>query len=322
MNKLKEKSGEPLLRFRLREVLIMTDVYTLVMLAIYTILAVYFWRDIPRSDNLILINTVLAVGIISVATISERYSGAGRLFRLVRRIYLIPVMFLIYSQSQYYIREINPHLYDKILIEWDKAIFGANPTEWLAQFSHPALTEYLQFTYLLFFILPIMHGVELHLRSRDDKFHEFTRQIMFAFYLSYLMYFIMPAIGPRFFLHDFSAINENLPGLWLTEYFRDFINLGGGIPLDSQNPVAAVNRDCMPSGHTMITLINIILAFRYRSKLRWWFLVLGGSLIFSTVYLWYHYSVDIIAGVIFAMISLWVEPRIRMAFLKMGLKNA
>lgn len=66
----------------------------------------------------------------------------------------------------------------------------------------------------------------------------------------------------------------------------------------------------MPSGHTMMTLMNMILAFRFRSKLRWVFLIMGCSLIFSTVYLRYHYVVDVIAGIILAFLALGLESKV------------
>jgi membrane-associated phospholipid phosphatase len=76
------------------------------------------------------------------------------------------------------------------------------------------------------------------------------------------------------------------------------------------DPALQMHRNCMPSGHTMMTLMNMILAFRYRSKLRWVFLVMGLSLIFATVYLRYHYVVDVLAGIILAFVALGLESLI------------
>ena len=120
----------------------------------------------------------------------------------------------------------------------------------------------------------------------------------------------MPAIGPRFTLHEFGTLNSELPGLWLTDFFRELVNLGGGVSSDTPNPAEIVNRDCMPSGHTMMTLISIICAFKLKSCYKWLILVIGISLIFSTVYLRYHYVVDVIAGIGFAIITMWIEPKI------------
>ncbi len=314
-------SNEPLIRFNLKEVLSMTDVYTLIILGIYTILAIIFYPSINNASFLILLNLTIAIGMVSISAISYKFNP-GRLFVLFRRIYIAPVIFLIYSQVQNYIQVVNPYDYDRILIQWDQWLFGVNPTEWINQFSHPMLTEYLQFSYMLFFFFPLTLGIELHMRKRDRYFKEFARMILFAFFLSYLLYFFMPAIGPRFTIHEFSSISLELPGLFLTETFRFLINAGGGIVPGEGNPAAMVNRDCMPSGHTMLTLINMSLAFKYRSRLRWVFLALGISLIIATVYLRYHYVIDLIAGAVFALIAFKTEPIIRKYFKSHGFQQA
>lgn len=118
----------------------------------------------------------------------------------------------------------------------------------------------------------------------------------------------MPAIGPRFVVYDFAALDKELPGVFLTHYLREAINFGGGVFDKTVNPALIVNRDCMPSGHTMITLATIFWAYRLNTKVRHIILIFGISLIFATIYLRYHYLVDIIAGIIFAALSLWLEP--------------
>ncbi len=170
-----------------------------------------------------------------------------------------------------------------------------------------------------YFFLPLIHAVELHLRRDDEKFRQFAEIIVFSFFASYVLYFLLPAIGPRFTLHDFNSLSSDLPGLWLTEFFRGIVNGGEGIPAGIANPALWVNRDCMPSGHTWMTLVNIILAFRFKSKWRWFFLIVGSSLIFATVYLRYHYVIDVLAGAAFALLSIKFEPKLSEAIKKRGL---
>ena len=153
-----------------------------------------------------------------------------------------------------------------------------------------------------------MQAIELWRTGELKKLDSFIRAMVFGFLVSYLAYFIMPAIGPRFTLHDFSKLNEELPGLALTPAIRAVIDVGGGVTRGAISPELLVNRDCMPSGHTMITLTNIILAFRFRSRMRWLFVVIGGSLIFSTVYLRYHYVIDLVVGAVLAVVVLALEP--------------
>jgi membrane-associated phospholipid phosphatase len=59
----------------------------------------------------------------------------------------------------------------------------------------------------------------------------------------------------------------------------------------------------------MMTLMNMIIAFKLRSSLRWIFFFMGISLIFATIYLRYHYVVDVLFGIVFAFLALWLEPK-------------
>jgi membrane-associated phospholipid phosphatase len=129
--------------------------------------------------------------------------------------------------------------------------------------------------------------------------------VIYGFYLSYLGYFLLPGIGPRFTLHDFNTMNQTLPGLYLTNFLREMTNVGEGIPAGTLNPAAIVQRDVFPSGHTMITLIVMYLSVKLKSRSRFFFIPVGSLLIFSTVYLWYHYVIDLIGGLIFMIFSLW-----------------
>lgn len=290
-------------------VLTISDAYTLVMLIIYSILCLFFWGKLETPALNLLSYLVVSAAVISFAIVSSKYKG-GKIFTLVRRLYIIPIVFFIYSNIHLYIPLINPHDYDKLLIQWDYSIFGVHPTEWLANYASPWLTEYLQFSYMMFYVIPFVIGVEFTLRTKDDRFFEFARIVIFGFFVSYLLYFFMPAIGPRFLLHDFANLNTELPGLFLTNWFRELVNAGGGVFPHTINPAEIVNRDCMPSGHTMMTFISMLLAFRFNSKFKWIILVVGLSLIFATVYLRYHYVVDVFAGIVFALLVLWIEPKV------------
>jgi len=129
--------------------------------------------------------------------------------------------------------------------------------------------------------------------------------IIYGFYLSYLGYFIWPGIGPRFTLHNFETINQDLPGLFLTNFLREIVNSGVSISAGTPNPAEVVQRDIFPSGHTMITLLVMYLSFRLKSRSRYFFVPIGTLLIFSTVYLWYHYVIDLIGGLLFMIFTLW-----------------
>jgi membrane-associated phospholipid phosphatase len=304
-------------KFRIHDILSIAEFYTIITLSVFVILSIVLFGSIQEAWKWIIYNFLVSGFIISVAVI-DKNTKFGKHFSLFRRLYIVFVVFFVYTQVQIYIRAMNPGLYDETLIKWDFAIFGTHPTRFFKQFYNPILTEYLQFAYFTFFFLPVSHGLELFFSKKEEEFNTLVAFIVFSFYFSYLMYFFMPAIGPRFTIHEFSAISREMPGIWLTDFFRSFIDTGGGIPLGIANPEIYTNRDCMPSGHTWITIVNIYLAYKFASKTRWIYYILGFSLIFSTIYLRYHYVVDIIAGIFFAILTIIIEPKIKNMFNKYG----
>lgn len=321
----KSKLKEILSDLKLKENLIIVDFYTISLLTIYTILAIIFFNQIPKGLNLILTNLFIIFSILTIVVLSGKLNGK-KWFLVFRRIYVIPLVLFLFDQVQNYIRVINPKDFDDLLIAWDLAIFGVNPTEWMYQFANPIITEILQISYFSYFIMPIVLGLELHFKN-DESFNKFAGYLLFSYYITYVLYLIFPAIGPRFVIHDFASINIELPGLFLTEYIRFVINSGENIPIDilkglsDLNPAFFVNRDCMPSGHTTVTTINMICAFKFKSRFRWIFLTFTILLLISTVYLRYHYVVDIFAGLFLVVLIMLFEPYIRLGLNKLGFQK-
>ena len=219
--------------------------------------------------------------------------------------YLVPVVLITFKELYFMIQPIRIYDHDNMFILIDRWIFGTDPTQFLRQISTPWLTEILQIIYGTFYILPILLGLFLLRKKRYVAMDFAVFIVVYGFYLSYLGYFIWPGIGPRFTLHNFNTINQDLPGLFLTNFLRELVNSGESIPAGTLNPAAVVQRDIFPSGHTMITLIVMYLSVRLKSRSKYFFVPVGTLLIFSTVYLWYHYVIDLIGGLLFMIFALW-----------------
>jgi membrane-associated phospholipid phosphatase len=226
-------------------------------------------------------------------------SGRSRVLRWVHDWAAFPLVIFTYKQVYFMIGPIHQGRdYDTLLMAIDHWMFRVNATEWLTSFANPFLTEVLQIAYSLFYVFFIAIGMELYWVRDFSRFRYFRFTVVYGFFISYICYFFLPAVGPRFTLHDFSRIDTDLPGMFLTPALRWFVNLFESIPSGASNAIAmaSAQRDVFPSGHTMLTIVAIILAFNYRLKVRFAVLSVGILLIFATVYLRYHYLVDVVAG--------------------------
>ena len=279
------------------------DVVVVIFYLILTTLHFIFHNRIETWGIWVVINFAIILLSFLLAYMESRQNNA--FWNALHYWYAVPITLLTFKQLYYMVKPIRVIDYDYIFIEVDRWIFGTDPTHLLYQISNPLLTELLQIIYGMFYLLPILLGLFLLRKKRFVAMDFAVFSIVYGFLLSYLGYFTLPGIGPRFTLHDFTTINEQLPGIFFTNFLRELVNVGESIPSGTPNPAEVVQRDIFPSGHTMITLIVIFLSVRLKSRSRYFFVPVGSLLIFSTVYLWYHYVIDLAGGLVLMMFSVW-----------------
>jgi membrane-associated phospholipid phosphatase len=270
-------------------------------------LCLVFMARVAHWPLLVTVDLSLMAAIVGLAIMAERKPRS--FWHHLHRWYCYPIVLLVFKQLYLMVRPIHPVDYDHVFIAVDRWMFGVDPTVWMFQFAHPVLTEVLQTAYFSYYLLFIIVGVQIYRRYPVREFDHAAFLVVYGFYLSYLGYFLMPAIGPRFTLHDFHSLSTELPGLLNTEWMRDLINAGESLPKGHPDPVSVVQRDVFPSGHTQMTLLCVLLAFRYRLSAKWIVAVLSTLLVIATVYLRYHYVIDLVGGVVFFVFTVWSGDR-------------
>jgi membrane-associated phospholipid phosphatase len=291
---------------RIKEIIYNLKAFDLVLVVFFIflcILDIIFHNVIPRWFEFILENILIISSAFIIAWLETTFKN--RIWRIIHYWYIAPIILITFNQLYYMVWPIRHQDYDTLFIQIDRFLFGTDPTIFLYKIANPFLTELLQMIYGMYYLLPLILALVLLRKRRYFACDFAVFSIIYGFYLSYLGYFALPGIGPRFTIHNFANINAELPGIWLTKYLRDFTNVGEAIHEGTLNPAAVVQRDVFPSGHTMITLIVIYLSIKLKSRSRYWLVPMGSLLIFATVYLRYHYVIDLIAGFLFAVFSLW-----------------
>jgi membrane-associated phospholipid phosphatase len=282
-----------------------------------SLLGIISFAGTSTNIAIVFINIVAALLIVRLA--NHTASHDTKVFKLIHNWYPVPAIFFIFKEVHYTILAMGYSDWDPVLINIDRFLFGTDPTYWLHQFSFPLLTEILQIAYTSYYFIMIAVAFELYRRKEIDNFNFFAFTIVYGFVLSYLGYLTFPGVGPRFTLHNFAALNSELPGLWLTSYLRDFINAGESIPKDVINPIIYAQRDIFPSGHTQMTLLTMYYAHRYKLSFRYIIDLFGVLLIIGTVYLRYHYVIDIIGGFVFAVITIGTARKLILWWEKINL---
>jgi membrane-associated phospholipid phosphatase len=280
------------------------DVVVIIFFILLTLINIIYNEYVPYWKIFVVINIGIIFLAFAIAYFEDKYDNT--FWRIVHYWYIAPLITFTFKEIYYLVYPIRQRDYDDLFIQIDRWLFGGtDPTVFMYQFAHPIITEILQIIYGLFYFLPIILALFL-LKYRRYIAVDFTVfAVVYGFYLSYLGYFALPGVGPRFTLHEFDMINVELPGLFLTEILREFTNAGESIPKGTPDPVLVVQRDIFPSGHTMITLMVMYLSVKFRSRVRYFMIPVGTLLIISTVYLRYHYVIDLIGGLVFAVFALW-----------------
>ena len=234
------------------------------------------------------VEVVVIVASFLVARWNQRLKPKGFWYHFTNW-YVVMVVPIMFVNLKGLIEAVNPVNWDLFLIHVDRMLFfGHDPTIMIEKIYNPFLTEVLQFAYVSYFFIPIILGISIY-KKDIHTFRKVATVVLMAFYISYLGYFLVPAIGPRFTLKEF--FSRDLKGLFFTPYIKSLLNFLEPDP-----------HDCFPSGHTAVSLVCLMLAKKYNTRF-WILLPMVTGLIIATVYHRYHYVIDVIAGIILAIFS-------------------
>jgi membrane-associated phospholipid phosphatase len=254
-----------------------------------SIVLVIWWGRISDAPMLASLHVALAALMVLEVKFPNRTSHAFR--------HWYPLLYVAccYKEMALLIPAVRSSDADRWLANLDFRIWGANPTVWLERVHTPALTEFLQIAYTLFIPAVMLVPVLLWLRRQYRDFQYYAFLIALGFLASYVGYLLVPARGPRFLLA--SLQHEPLRGLWL------FARMQGGL-----DRLESAHYDCFPSGHTALTMLAAWGSRMVSKRLHRVYLFYTPLIIFATVYLRYHYSVDLLAGAALALAAILAAP--------------
>ncbi|WP_025270670.1 phosphatase PAP2 family protein [Hippea sp. KM1] len=237
------------------------------------------------------------VGIISFSVFLIYNETHNRIIRLLR--YFYPYIFIgfVFESLGFIVPYINPHNKDYILIELDRLILGKDAALIFNVFNVKWIVDYLQLSYLSYYVLPFFVIYYFYSKNKIKRLSYSLFALSLGYYLSYLGYIFLPAIGPRYSL-DYLA---NMP-------------LNGGVIFNVVHPLLNalehIKQDCFPSGHTEISLLVVLLFWDENRKMALIILPVVLSLILATLVLRYHYFADVVSGVVVAFVVYFVSKAI------------
>jgi membrane-associated phospholipid phosphatase len=231
------------------------------------------------------------------------------LLRLFHGMVVVP---LVFTQVGLLIQAMDPADNGPLMERIDRWLFfGCNPIEGLESSSHPVLTEIMQWAYTSYVILPALTLVLLAWKASPGLIARSLFSLLVIIYLSYLGYYLVPTAGPNIHNNlplpapsevvrlDLYRFTSELPGVWATSWLRATMFMAEFTKLD-----------CFPSGHVAVAAACAVYAFRLGRGWGWLVLPIAAGVILSTVYLRYHYVIDVIAGLLLAWVGVTACERL------------
>jgi len=259
--------------------------------AFTTVLILGWWREIPEAGGL------FAWHIAGMALLLFEIKRPNRTSRIFRYWYPLPYVSACYKEMAVLIPPIRRTSADQWLADLDFRLWGVHPTVWLERIQTPWLTELLQIVYTLFVPAVLIVAFLLWYQRRYREFQYYAFLIALGYLVSYVGYLLVPARGPRFLLRHLQHMP--LQGLWLFRGMQDTLDR-----------LESAHYDCFPSGHTELTILAWWSSRMAGNRLFWVYFAYTPSIIFATVYLRYHYSVDVLAGAMVATALILATPSI------------
>lgn len=179
---------------------------------------------------------------------------------------------------------------DRELLLWDRRLFGETPAVWMDRLVLPALTDLMSIAYFLHLVLPPLVASFLWYRKSRDAFREFLLAVLLAGIMGSIGYMMVPAVGPALAYPE--LFQRPLEGI-----FHD--------PIAGVMDAARAPRDVFPSLHVGVSTIVLWYGLKLGRSWGWILAPLVAANWLSTIYLRYHYLVDVFAGWLVAAAAIW-----------------
>jgi membrane-associated phospholipid phosphatase len=249
--------------------------------------------------------TEVCIAIVLVSVIVGRLVPGvpGLVRKIVYSVGLVGVLLTNYLVLRDLLPVIRPDSVDAALLNIDVLLFGAEPSLVLEALNVRPVVEWFSFFYFsYFFICGTYMMVAVWLTRPSKHTTAFAVGSLLVFCIGQLGYMAVPGYGPHQFLA--SQFHGPVNGGFFWKCVWDTVQAGSAM------------KDIFPSLHTAAPTWFTLYAWNCsKDDPRWkWPARITGffaaNIIFSTVFLRWHYAIDVIAGLTLAITAGMLAPRL------------
>ncbi len=267
------------------------------------LVALMLGRGPDRSACLVRVAADLGVFLFVIALVRGhllRWGGSAG--SLVYRTAVIGTLLSSFFQLREILPAVSPWTDDARIYAFDLRVFGFEPSVALDQYVSRETTEWFAFFYFLYFLILSVHVLPMVYWQRDTQLlARFSTGVLLIFCTAHVLYMIVPGFGPYWYLKG--TFQHELQGGPYWHLVREAVEAGGA------------QKDIFPSLHTAVPTFFAIFSFRHRKLVPfkyWWPVIafLATQIIIATMFLRWHYLIDVIAGVALATAGSLLGQRI------------
>lgn len=194
---------------------------------------------------------------------------------------------------------------------------GEVPPIWAQQHQHIVVSTIAALFYTMHMGVPIFVGGLIYYVSDDREFFkEFTFAFILTSYLALLTFVIYP-VAPPWYVADYGfvppdqrmGLAESAAGLISVDKFFNNNFYGSIYRTFNSNAFAAL--PSLHSGYSYISALYFTKKYKHKGKKVYLSFMYPMGVWFSAVYLNHHYIVDLIAGVIYVHVSIYIAKKYR-----------
>lgn len=248
---------------------------------------------------------ILAIGLSRGRIITGQAAG------LVYRMGVFVAIFGTFAHLQYILPTARSVRVDAEIYAFDKRVFGFEPAELFDRLVTRSTVEWFSFFYFGYFFILAIHIFSFMLVMKNRQLvSEFSLGLVMLFCVGHVLYIVVPGYGPYQYLAG-TFVHELEGPLWWP-LVKATVDAGE----------VSARTDIFPSLHTAAPTFLALFSFRHRRvspfRVTWGPMVFFASQIaISTMFLRWHYLIDVIAGLALASgvallssrIAAWEEAR-------------
>ena len=243
----------------------------------------------------ILPHIIIRLGVIALIFVliflQNRYPVPIILF--LRNVYPLIFLSFFYTETSYMKNIIFSNDLDIYFAALEGRLFGCQPSLVFSQLMpQPWFNELMNMFYFSYYLVTGVVCITLYMSRREFCYKPIFTAV-FSFYLFYILYNIIPVLGPQYFFN--TRLNDDAPPYLFGKIMHSIL-------FNVEKPTGA-----FPSSHVGLALILSYLSYKHHKALFYITLPFVIGICFATIYLKEHYVIDVLAAMLVAPVFIYIS---------------